>query len=220
MTVSETIVRQPFELEVRDLAVERDAGAVFESLSFSVRNAQVAHVTGANGSGKTTLLKTLCALVRPESGAIRCNGRPIRENLLEYLGGISFVGHESAIKLDLTALENLEFERRFRTGRQDVSSLDALDALGAGHCADVPCRYLSAGARRRVALARLLVHDAQMWLLDEPLAALDGPAQRKFLELLGKHLATGGSAVVTSHQPLEFADSDVIAIGLDRRVDS
>ena len=202
-------------LQSANLSVERDARRVFENLSFTVRSGQAAHVSGANGAGKTTLLRTLCGLIRPESGDIRFEGAAITEDIAAYLRCVAYVGHENGLKAEFTPLENLNFEKKIRAAPRKPSGPRILKRLGIGHCADVPCRYLSAGQKRRAALARLLACDARLWLLDEPLTGLDADGRQLFAELLAEHLGKGGCAVVTSHQPFESSRGDFVELPLE-----
>ncbi len=204
----------PIILQAAGLAVERDARRVFENLSFAVERGQALHVSGRNGAGKTTLLRTLCGLIRPETGLIEFEGVAVKEDFLEYLRHVTYIGHDNGLKLELTPLENLKFERMLRNASPAPTDTAILERLGVGHCAEVPCRYLSAGQKRRTALTRLPASGTRLWLLDEPLNGLDSDGRQLFEELLEGHLRGGGGAIVTSHQP--FGSGDVAEVALDR----
>ncbi len=201
-------------LEVVDLSIERDNKRIFQNLTFSLQSHQVVHVIGGNGSGKTTLLRALSTLLSAETGQIIFQSRPIGEDLLDYLRNFAYVGHENGLKGELTPLENLRFEQSLGAGKSSVSLLELLRKLNISHCSNVPCRYLSAGQKRLVALTRLLVSDAKLWLLDEPLTGLDTDARKLFTAMLAEHLDAGGAAVVTSHQKFDWKTIEVVQVQL------
>ena len=187
-------------LQVQQLRCERDTNLVIENLDFSITAGNIVHITGRNGAGKTTLIRTLCGLIRPESGEIRYQGESIFSDLIAYRRQIQYVGHENGLKLELTALENIRLHFQLHCGNDHVMPANALAKLGVDHLTHIPCRYLSEGQRRRVALARLLVCDTPLWLLDEPMSALDRNTQDAFGEVLLEHANTGGCAVMATHQ--------------------
>lgn len=164
---------------------------------------EVLCLRGPNGSGKTTLLRCLAGLTRPDAGDIRWLGRPIAEAESGFREALAFLGHLPALKDDLTAEENLDFALRLRGVRADAGSRRAaLDRVGLGRRLRLPARRLSAGQRRRVGLARLCLDPARLWLLDEPLTALDDEGQQLFHALLGQHLQSGGVCVAATHHAL------------------
>ena len=187
-------------LQVQQLRCERDTNLVIENLDFSVTAGDIVHVTGRNGAGKTTLIRTLCGLIRPESGEIWYQGESIFADLIAYRRHIQYVGHENGLKLELTALENIRLHQQLHCGSDRETPSDALARLGVEHISHIPCRYFSAGQRRRVALARILVCDAPLWLLDEPMSALDRSTQNAFGEVLLEHAEAGGCTVMATHQ--------------------
>ncbi len=205
----------PITFQAVDIAVELDTQRVFENLSFKVGDCEAIHFLGRNGAGKTTLLRTLCGLIRPVAGHILFQGSNIRSDLVEFLRNIVYLGHENGLKAELTPVENLRFERTLKGSSPTQAEMEILDQLGIEHCADAPCRYLSAGQRRRVALGRLLASQAVIWLLDEPMTALDREGRQLFGAMLSKHLDSGGCAILTSHQPLDSANSKVSEVRLD-----
>ncbi|MDR2507629.1 MAG: heme ABC exporter ATP-binding protein CcmA, partial [Candidatus Accumulibacter sp.] len=156
-------------------------------------------VHGPNGSGKTTVLRLLCALVPPFAGEIRWNNAPIAQMGRAYHSRVLYLGHRNAIKEELTPLENLEFF--FQTGSIPFDrggAFDALKRLGISDAGNLPCRFLSEGQKRRVALARLVFPGRPLWILDEPCAALDTEAAGEVFSLIGAHLRRGGIAVLAS----------------------
>lgn len=184
-------------LAVHGLSCRRGDRLVFRDVSLSVGSHDVLEVAGPNGCGKTSLLRVLCGLAPPEEGEMTWCGRAIPEVRIEYLGALAYVGHADGIKSDLTAIENLRVSRALGNGGGDPEA--ALAHLGLAELRDLPGRLLSAGQRRRLALARLLVHDARLWLLDEPFTALDKAAISSVASLIEAHAARGGMVVFTSH---------------------
>jgi len=164
-------------------------------------------ITGRNGAGKSSLLDILAGRLHPEAGAIRLEDAGER-TLPECL---HYVGHRDALKSALTAEENLAFARDF-LGNPALTAREALDAVGLAHAARLPVAYLSAGQRRRVALARLLVALRPLWLLDEPTAALDTASQETLRVILERHRASGGMIAATTHSPLFLQDAKEIRI--------
>ena len=183
---------------------------LFGDLNFSIESGQVLQVEGHNGSGKTTLLRTLCGLALPSNGEVRWCGQNIRKAQTDYFAELSYVGHYAGVKDELTALENLAMARAMSTSREGVGAEDALQRLGLPvECEDVPCRNLSAGQKRRVALARLLVTDTRLWVMDEPFTALDVAGRRTVEEMLSEHSGRGGIAVITTHHAVSL-DSGLV----------
>ena len=202
-------------LEVQKLSVVRDERCLFKNLSFSVPNGQLLYVRGRNGAGKTTLIRTLCGFIRPGAGEIRWNGSAIGQDATEFRRSLAYVGHENGIKGDLTVLENLVFYRTLHNVSARTDALDGLEQLGVAQLAHIPCRFLSAGQKRRVALSRLHGARAKLWLLDEPFAALDASGQRTAADLLAGHLAKGGIGVVTSHQDADWGPVNLQELHLE-----
>ncbi len=193
-------------LEVSDLGCARGDHHLFAGLNFSLSSGELMQVQGPNGSGKTTLLRTLCGLAMPEAGEIRWRGKNVRAMREEYLAELVYLGHHNAIKDELNALENLQINAGLAGAATDEKrAMNALRRMGLRKKELLPVKVLSQGQRRRVALARLLVSDAPLWILDEPLTALDVGAVDLMQELIGEHLAQGGMVMFTTHQPLQVA---------------
>jgi heme exporter protein A len=175
---------------------------VLKGVSLELERTQLMHVSGPNGTGKTTLLRVICGLLRPEQGKVSWRGQPISAVRDDYQATLAYASHEPALKGDLTALENLRFavglKRRVTPGELRAS----LEQTGVGACADLPARVLSAGQRRRVAMARVLAMGASLWLLDEPFTNLDAAGADLMSSLLRAHVLGGGSALVVAHQDL------------------
>ena len=185
-------------LEAVNLSCARGDRTLFRALSFALKPGQLLHVTGANGSGKTTLLRTLCGLTQSIEGEIRWNGDDVRRLGDDYRAQLAYVGHLNGIQGDLTPPENLCSVSDL-TGKVDAALVRV--ALDPYH--DFPAKILSQGQKRRLALARLLVVNRPLWVLDEPLSALDVRSVEIMTGMLSEHLERGGMAIVTSHQSLE-----------------
>ncbi|MFA7299285.1 MAG: cytochrome c biogenesis heme-transporting ATPase CcmA [Sideroxydans sp.] len=191
-------------LEVIDLACERGEQRLFEGLSFSIFSGELMRVQGENGKGKTTLLRTLCGFVQPAQGSVHWEGRDIHEWDDLFHSQMCYLGHANAIKDELSALENLQISAGLAGIEvSEAIALGALRRMGLRRKEHLPVRVLSQGQRRRVALSRLLVGEAKLWILDEPLTALDVGAVELMQELIGEHLSKGGMAIFTTHQPLQ-----------------
>jgi heme exporter protein A len=186
-------------LVAENLSVARGDRPVFSGLSFSLTSGEALVVTGANGSGKSTLLKTIAGFLKPSAGTVRLENPTggDSEAALHYLG------HLNALKPALTVGENLAFWRRF-FGNPKAQVEAALEEVGLAGLGDLPAGYLSAGQKRRVAIARLLVSERPLWLVDEPTAALDKPSEQMFATLLRRHLDAGGLTVAATHLPLQI----------------
>jgi heme exporter protein A len=163
------------------------------------------HVAGPNGAGKSTLLRVVCGLLRPEQGRVRWAGVAIADDPAAYQAALAYASHEPALKADFTALENLRFAVGLKRRVTDVELQAALAEAGVAACAELPARVLSAGQRRRVALARVLAVQAALWLLDEPYTNLDASGAELLSRLLERHLDGGGSALIVAHQTLVLA---------------
>ncbi|HEX7455142.1 MAG TPA: cytochrome c biogenesis heme-transporting ATPase CcmA [Gallionella sp.] len=202
-------------LEVSNLACSRGDHRLFSGLSFALYPGQIMQIQGANGSGKTSLLRTLCGFIMPDEGKISWYGEDMRDLDEDYFAQMMYLGHLNAIKDELSALENL----RISAGLLgiELSEADAIAALrrmGLKGRERLPAKVLSQGQQRRVALARLLVNDARLWILDEPLTALDVGAVSLIQELIAEHLAQQGMVIFTTHQPLIVAGMEMRSLSL------
>ncbi|HEY6094633.1 MAG TPA: cytochrome c biogenesis heme-transporting ATPase CcmA [Gallionellaceae bacterium] len=193
-------------LEVSNLACRRGDHQLFEGLGFTLSEGELMQVLGANGSGKTTLLRTLCGFMQPAAGNIKWAGQNVGELGESYFAQIVYLGHANAIKDELSALENVLINASLAGNVVDpLQAIAALRRLGLRGKENLPVKVLSQGQRRRIALARLLLSNAPLWILDEPLAALDVSAVGLMQALIGEHLSRQGMAIFTTHQPLEVA---------------
>jgi heme exporter protein A len=193
-------------LEVRDLACARGEQQLFSNLNFELSAGELLQVQGENGKGKTTLLRALCGFIEPLAGEILWQGQSIRELDEAYHGELIYLGHLNAIKDELNALENLRISSALSgCAVSDSVAIAALRRMGLRGRETFPVKVLSQGQRRRVALARLLVSKVPLWILDEPLTALDVGAVGLMQSLIGEHLDNQGMVIFTTHQPLEVA---------------
>lgn len=189
-------------LEVTGLSCRRGGRLVFDRLSFALGEGELLALTGRNGSGKTSLLRALAGLTPPHAGTIAWQGMDIAEDPETWRGRLAWLGHLEGLKGDLTVMENLVFAERLRGGEAGDRLEWALVALDLIGLSAREVRTLSAGQRRRTALARIVLSQAPLWLLDEPLNALDAPAQAAFRTALQRHLAAGGLAIAATHADL------------------
>lgn len=199
---------QTFALTAEALACRRGGRAIFMDLGFRLANGEAIALTGRNGAGKSSLIAMLCGRLRPEAGEIRFDG-PDHMPLAE---AAHLVGHRDGLKTALTAAENLRFAQEL-LGSGGLDPADALATVGLSHAGPLPVGYLSAGQRRRVALARLLVASRPIWLLDEPMAALDAGSQTMLSQLMQAHLAAGGAILAATHGPLGLDGARDLRIG-------
>jgi heme exporter protein A len=199
---------RPPVLQALDVACHRGERPLFAHLELELEPGSVVWLRGRNGRGKTSLLRLLASLATPMAGEIRVGGEAVRRSAPAWRAGLVYIGHQNALKDDLTASEALAFLCRLGGRAPDAAAIDAaLQRLGVQHKRRAPVRTLSQGQRRRVALARLaLTLDAPLWLLDEPFDALDSDGIDALNALLAEHATRGGATLLTSHQALSLAE--------------
>ncbi len=194
-------------LQVNKLSCVRSGRRIFEDVSFVLEQGRALVVTGRNGAGKSTLLAILAGQLRASGGTIAVSD--VGERTLPEC--LHLIGHREALKAAMTARENLEFAANL-LGTPALSAEAALERVGLLHATDMPIAYLSAGQKRRVALARLLVAHRPLWLLDEPTSALDTASQEVLFAMLNTHLAEGGMLIAATHQDMPINHLDTLRI--------
>lgn len=193
----------PKGLSGRGIHVWRGDRHVLRGVDIDVFPGEVVHVAGPNGTGKTTLLRVLAGLLPAEEGTVGWRGHSIREDRDDFNGNMAYLGHENALKGDLTSFENLHFSVGMRRELDAKEIEETLGRLGILRCRDLPARVLSAGQRRRLAMSRILLLGADLWILDEPFTNLDVSGVELFSALIGDHVAAGGMSILAAHQGLK-----------------
>jgi heme exporter protein A len=189
-------------LEFKNFTCERDGQALFRPLNFSLSSGELVQISGPNGAGKTTFLRAACGLFDDWSGELLWQGQSIRTPGYDMCSDLLYLGHQPGVKKSLTAAENLHwfFGSHGRAFPGQVSA--ALAQVGLSGYEEVFCHQMSAGQMRRVALARLYVSAAAIWILDEPFTAIDRAGVRNLETLIQRHISNGGLVMLTTHQPL------------------
>lgn len=201
-------------LEAHNLSCVRDDRTLFSDLSFTLQPGEIVQVVGQNGAGKTSLLRILAGLSSPDVGEVRWQGVNTRRQRESFHQQLLFLGHQPGIKSALSVFENLAFYQATAGGRDADAIYHALDQIGLLGYEDVAVAQLSAGQQRRVALARLWLSPATLWILDEPLAAIDKQGVITLAALFEQHAQRGGMLLLTTHQDLPGLTRDVREIRL------
>ena len=198
-------------LTAEKLTCTRGERMLFSALNFRVQAGQALAVEGANGAGKTSLLRLIAGFLAPAAGRIVVKtGAGESDDAEERGKAIGWLGHQDGLKPQLTVREQLDFfAGLYRSGADAKVLASALVQVGLARQADLPCRYLSAGQRRRLALARLLVSKRPLWLLDEPFAALDTSGQALVAHLMARHCGNGGIIIAATHEPLGLGNESL-----------
>jgi heme exporter protein A len=192
-------------LDVINLTCVRGTRRLFRDLNFSAHEGELVELRGPNGSGKTSLLRILCGLATPAAGEVRWNSQSIRSLGEEYFASVAYLGHQNAVKDELSALENLRISSAVsgaRLGKSEAQQI--LARVGLAEQQNLPARVLSAGQRRRLGMTRLLTSPAKLWILDEVLTSLDTAAMNLSREFISDHLQQNGIAIVATHQDLNL----------------
>ena len=198
-------------LEVKNLSCIRDDRVLFEGLSFSLKNSQVLLLEGKNGSGKTSLLRIICGFREQDAGEIHWCDSAVKDS--EYYAEMAYVGHLDGIKKELTVIENLKMSLALSQAARYsiVQALAKVNLAGYDHAL---VQSLSAGQKRRLSLARLLITKKSLWVLDEPFTSIDKEGIKLIESLMHEHLVNGGMIILTSHHDLNLAEADVQKINL------
>jgi len=194
-------------IQATRLQLWRGERHVLHGVDLEVRAGEMLQVTGANGSGKTSLLRSLCGLMRLEDGQVLWADRKIHDDLPAFHSQLVYLGHEPPLKADLTPHENLHYWVGIRRPLGSADIPRALERVGASTWRDQPVRTLSAGQKRRVALAGVILFEAPLWLLDEPATNLDADGQRLIGSLIDTQLSVGGVVIAAVHQELPVGNA-------------
>lgn len=189
-------------LKGRNLRCVRNGITLYSELNFTVNPGEVLHVVGANGSGKSSLLHMMLGLLAPEAGEVLWHDAPIHSVESDFRAQVLYLGHKIGIKNNLTALENMEMAAQLGSRIPNIDCEAVLHRFGLQKWRHTVCRHLSAGQRQRVALTRLLMLEAKLWVLDEPFTAIDQESSETLQQVLLEHTAQGGAVVLTSHHAL------------------
>lgn len=201
-------------LQARQLFCERDERVLFSGLDLDLHTSQLTQIVGSNGSGKTSLLRILCGLNDSYEGEILWRGEPVTGQREYFLASLLYIGHRAGVNRILTPRENLRWSAALHAPVDDLKIENALGKLGLRAYEDIPCRNLSAGQTQRVALARLLISPAILWILDEPFTTLDVQGVQDLENLLATHVEAGGSVLLTTHHQLTVS-CEVQRVNLD-----
>ena len=190
-------------LSAENLTLIRGERCLFEGLDFATSSGELLILEGRNGCGKTSLMRAIAGMLSLETGEVFWNEQPVRKQRQNFHGSLVWLAHRTGLKGDLNMLENLQFERSLRQ-QSSGDSESVYERLGIERLRKLPLRSLSAGQQRRVALARLLLADVPLWMLDEPFTNLDREGRKLVMELVDEHLAAGGLCVMAAHQDVEI----------------
>ena len=191
------------KLSAKELTLIRGETCLFQGLSFALDPGELLLLEGQNGSGKTSLMRAIAGMLSLESGEIFWNDIPVNRQRQEFHGALVWIAHRTGLKGDLTLVENLRFEGVLRP-QADVDKAGIYARLGISRLKSLPLRSLSAGQQRRVALARMLLADVPLWLMDEPFTNLDRDGRKLVVQLVEEHLEAGGMCVMAAHQDVEI----------------
>ncbi len=189
---------------LHSVAFERDDRRFFSDINLTLVPGDILQVEGPNGCGKTTLLRIISTALSPTSGQLLWHGKDISRHRLDYLSNLLFLGHLPGLKQSLSPEENLLWWRRINANNSQLSNRQVLAKMGLSGYEDVPCYALSAGQQRRAALARLLITEASLWVLDEPFTAIDKQGVVQLEGLLMDHVNKGGVVILSTHQDLRI----------------
>ncbi|WP_410680770.1 cytochrome c biogenesis heme-transporting ATPase CcmA [Avibacterium paragallinarum] len=192
-----------YQLQLKEITCQRGDKTLFTDLSHSWQSGDFVQIEGHNGIGKTSLLRILVGLASPLVGQVCWNGEPITQCREEYYYQLLYLGHQAGIKPELTAWENLQFYQAISQCQQGDETLwQALEKVGLIGRENIVAGQLSAGQQRRIALARLWLSQAPLWILDEPFTAIDKKGVGVLTQLFERHVANGGMVILTSHQEI------------------
>jgi heme exporter protein A len=204
------------ELVAENLVYEINDKLILNDLSLRVKTGEILFIEGGNGCGKTTLLRILCGLIQADEGSVSWNGESIQEGRIDYYQQLTYIGHATGVKPELTTLENMQFFSSI-SGLPCVDDMrTAIDWVGLGAYENSPGRHLSYGQQRRIALSRLMIESSQLWILDEPFSGLDQDMIEKLQQRFLQHTNDDGLIILTSHQAINLDKMNSTRIQLGR----
>ena len=203
------------DFEIRDLECTRQDIILFHAINFGLNAGDILQIDGVNGSGKTSLIRILAGLIKPTAGEVYWKGTPVQHCRYEFQRETGYIGHLNGIKDGLTALENLRIARDLANINVTVDFPGILERIGLAGMDEVYVNAMSAGQRRRLALARLLIDCKKIWLLDEPFTSLDAEGKVIVERMISEHSSAGGITVFATHQPLEIKNCTLARIHLN-----
>jgi len=192
------------KLSASDLTLIRGESCLVQGLDFALNSGELLLLEGPNGSGKTSLMRAIAGMLSLESGEVFWNDVSISRQRQEFHGALVWLAHRTGLKGDLTLVENLTFERSLRP-QSRIDPAAVYERLGIARLKSLPLRFLSAGQQQRVALARMILADVPLWLMDEPFTNLDAAGQTLVVDLISEHLAKDGACVMAAHKELEIS---------------
>ena len=200
-------------LELSNLACRRGGRLLFSGMDLSLTEGDAALITGPNGSGKSSLLRVIAGLIQPLQGQIRWEGQNAQKFSNNFRSALRYVGHSDGLQPVLSVLENLKYWSQLYGSSQDLEKLNrGLESVGLFDLSELPARVLSAGQRRRLALARAIATEGRLWLLDEPTVALDRQSINRIETAISEFRASGGIVIASTNAPLNLSDCKVLNI--------
>ncbi|MBH0025671.1 MULTISPECIES: cytochrome c biogenesis heme-transporting ATPase CcmA [unclassified Pseudoalteromonas] len=204
-------------LHIKSVTCIKQDRCLFADLNFSLNSGQIMQLAGPNGAGKTSLLRIIAGFSVPDEGAVLFQEQPISKYYEEYARELLFIGHKTGVNTQLSAVENVRHWLQINGYINEPDLYPILAQLGLVGLEDVPVRMLSAGQQRRVALVRLWLSDAKLWVLDEPFTALDKSGVAFLQQRFTEHLQSGGAILLTTHQDLTTHFSNLQTVTLEYR---
>ncbi|WP_082665431.1 cytochrome c biogenesis heme-transporting ATPase CcmA [Pseudoalteromonas sp. H105] len=204
-------------LHIKSVTCIKQERCLFEDLNFSLKSGQIMQLAGPNGAGKTSLLRIIAGFAAPDEGDVFWRENSITKNYDDFARELLFIGHKTGVNAQLTAVENVRFWLQIQGYSNEQELYPLLAKIGLVGLEDVPVRSLSAGQQRRVALLRLWLNDAKLWILDEPFTALDKAGVAFLQDRFVSHLENGGAILLTTHQDLTTHFNDLQTVTLEYR---
>ena len=214
VTMANQGIQSGNSFSANSLTCLRNDVVLFSGLEFTLEGGEILQIQGPNGSGKSSLLRILCGLALPDAGEILWNEKNIYDYRYDYFKELSYIGHVNGIKTELTALENLVIAGALAAAGNGISYQEVLEKIGLAEYENIPAQKLSSGQRRRLALARLLITNTRLWILDEPFTALDDYGKQLIKDMIVTHATGNGITVLASHDPIDIHHCNITTINL------